>query len=93
MWTGLVDLRARVGPDAFGDRLVEVSKLNLGMNVSVLAPVVGYNRRFVGLWVGDSLYAGDLVSLATFGQLAVFNFLCLYARSSIPSDRRERGFG
>jgi len=79
MWAGLVDLRARVGLKAFGERLVDVSKLNLGIILLVLAPMLACNRRFVGLWVGERLYAGDLVTLATFIQLAVFNFLCLYA--------------
>lgn len=79
MWAGLVDLRARVGPEAFRDRLAEASKLNVGINLLVLGPALGYNRRFVGLWVGDWLYAGDLVNFATFAQMMVFNFSYLFA--------------
>jgi O-antigen/teichoic acid export membrane protein len=78
-WAGLVDLRARVGPEAFAARVAEASKLNLGVVLLVLAPVVGYNARFVGLWVGDHNYAGDLVTAATYAQIAVFQFFCLFA--------------
>lgn len=78
-WAGLVELRTKAGPGAFRTRLAEVSRLNVGLNLLVLAPVLACNRRFVGLWVGDQLYAGDWVTLATFAQMAVFNFLCLYA--------------
>lgn len=78
-WAGLVDLRARVGPVAFCERLIEVSKLNVGINLLVLAPVIACNRRFVGLWVGEHYYAGDLVTIATFLQLGLFNFFCLFS--------------
>lgn len=78
-WTGLVDLRARCGPQAFADRVAEVSKLNVGVNLMLLAPALGYNARFVGLWVGSENYAGDWVTAATYLQIAVFNFFCLYA--------------
>jgi O-antigen/teichoic acid export membrane protein len=79
IWAGLFDLRAKAGHAAFRSRLAEVSKLNVGTNMLVLAPILGYNQRFVGLWVGDAMYAGDLVTFATFAQLAVFNFFCLYS--------------
>ncbi|MFO0810549.1 MAG: lipopolysaccharide biosynthesis protein [Gemmataceae bacterium] len=78
-WTGLVDLRARVGVAAFRLRVAEVSKLNLGINLLVLAPVLVCNRRFISLWVGDGLYAGDGVTVATFLQLATYNFFCLFS--------------
>jgi O-antigen/teichoic acid export membrane protein len=77
-WTGLVDLRARVGASAFSDRLAEVSKLNLGANLLILAPVLACNRRFVAVWVGETLYAGDMVTIATYVQLSIFTYLCLF---------------
>ena len=78
-WVGLVDLRARVGGAVYHARLAEVSKLNLGLNLIVLAPVVGLNRRFIALWLGDeTAYAGDGVCIATFAFNGVFNWMCLY---------------
>lgn len=79
MWVGLVDVRRRDGAAAFGIRVVEVSKLNVGLNLLVLSPAVALNQRFVGLWVGRELYAGDAVTLASFAVFGVFNFFYLYA--------------
>jgi O-antigen/teichoic acid export membrane protein len=77
-WAGLIELRAKAGPEAFQTRLIEVTKLSVGVNLVVLAPVLGYNRHFVSLWVGPEFYAGDLLTLASFVQLAVFNFIYIY---------------
>ena len=79
-WAGLVDLRTRDGVEAFRVRLIEVSKLSVGLNLLVLAPAVGLNRRFMALWLrDDTVYAGDAVVLATLAFLGVFNWFCLYA--------------
>ncbi len=92
-WAGLVDLRARVGQNAFAERVAELSKLNLGSILLVLAPVAGYNQRFVTLWVGAGLYArnGNLLTLATYLQLSTFGFLCLFsALIDTFGDTRKR---
>ncbi len=78
-WAGLIELRARVGPEAFRVRLIEVSKLAVGVNLMILAPVLGYNGRFVSLWLRPDLYAGDLLTVTTFLQLAVFTFVYIYS--------------
>ncbi len=78
MWTGLVDLRARVGPEAFSARFAEVSKLNIGINLLVLGPVLACNRRFVSLWVGEDLYGGDTLTVCVMLQIGIFNAVCLY---------------
>jgi len=78
MWTGLVDIRTRVGPEAFSARFAEASKLNIGINLLVLGPVLACNRRFVELWVGGDLYGGDTLTVCTMLQMSTFNAVCLY---------------
>lgn len=79
IWVGLIDLRAKVGEAAYADRLAETAKLTVGAMLLVLAPVVACNRRFVELWVGEAVYAGDWTTLLTALQLVVFNFFLLFA--------------
>lgn len=79
IWIGLVDLRAKVGQAAYADRVAEVAKITVGIMLLVLAPVVACNQRFVGLWVGEAMYAGQLVTILTSLQLTIFSFWLLFA--------------
>lgn len=91
IWVGIVDLREKEGPEAFSRRMVEVTKLNVGICLFVMGPVVALNERFVGMWVGPEQYGGWAVSVATLLQTVAFTFMLLYAAVlDVMGKTRER---
>jgi hypothetical protein len=44
-------------------RLVDLTNAVSGAGIAILAVLVAYNGHFVARWVGDSLYAGDAVTI------------------------------
>jgi O-antigen/teichoic acid export membrane protein len=67
-WAGLADLHARRQGDAARQRLIDLTSLVAILGVGSLVPILAYNRHFLRLWVPQSAFAGDLLTL-----LAVFN--------------------
>ena len=77
-WAGLLELRAAGRQQDFADRVLEVSRLQMGLATLGVGTVAAYNERFVTLWVGADAYAGDAVTLFTAASSVIFCFLCLF---------------
>ena len=61
-WAALAELHAKGEHNTFNSRLIELSGLIALLSVAGLAPIVGFNRSFLGLWRGPSYpYGGDAV--------------------------------
>ncbi len=62
-WAGLSELHLQGKQRAMRERLLELSTIVTAASLVLLVPVAAYNRAFVSLWVGSSMYASDLVTL------------------------------
>jgi O-antigen/teichoic acid export membrane protein len=62
-WAGLAKLNARGEREAANDRLVDLTSLVALLGVAGLVPIIAYNRHFVSLWVPDSRFGGELLTL------------------------------
>jgi O-antigen/teichoic acid export membrane protein len=61
-WAGLAALHARGQFGTFNRRLIELTNAVAILGIAVLTPVVAYNRHFIGRWVGDEHYGGDVLT-------------------------------
>ena len=77
-WAALADLKHRAENVAFRERLVELSRLVVGVGLTISGTVAAYDGQFVKLWVGKSLYAGDLLAVLTLIQGVIFGFVLLF---------------
>jgi O-antigen/teichoic acid export membrane protein len=75
-WAGLAELHAQGHRDLFNRRLIELTRLVAVLGVAGLAPVVAYNRHFIGLWMGPGNFAGEWVAV-----VAAINALLLASLS------------
>ena len=62
-WAALAELHTRGQHETFNRRLVELTRLIAILGMTVLAPIVAFNRQFVGLWLGPGQDGGTLVVL------------------------------
>ena len=62
-WAGMASLHARGQLQTFNRRLIELTTAVAVLGLAVLMPIVAYNRHFIGRWVGDQHYGGDLLTL------------------------------
>jgi O-antigen/teichoic acid export membrane protein len=62
-WAGLAEMHAQGHRDLFNRRLIELTRLVAVLGVAGLAPVVAYNRHFIGLWMGPGNFAGEWVTV------------------------------
>lgn len=60
-WAGLAELHFRGNQGRLVQRLIELTRLTAVGGVALVVPTALLTRNFVGLWVGDDLYAGDAV--------------------------------
>jgi O-antigen/teichoic acid export membrane protein len=60
-WAGLTDLRTRGHQEAFVARVLEITRLVVGLGVTITGTVAAYDERFVRLWVGGSKFGGTLL--------------------------------
>ncbi len=75
-WAGLAELHVQGESEVFNQRLIELTRLIAVLAVAALAPIVVFDRKFIGLWVGGARYAGDtLVVIAAINAflLAIFS--------------------
>lgn len=61
-WAGLAELYARGDKTRLHSRLLELTGLVSGLGWAVLIPIAANNRSFITLWVGQNIYAGNLVT-------------------------------
>jgi O-antigen/teichoic acid export membrane protein len=61
-WAGLAELYYSGKTERFQQRLVELTKLTAVACVAVLVTVAVCNHSLIRLWVGEGLYAGDLLT-------------------------------
>jgi O-antigen/teichoic acid export membrane protein len=70
-WPGLVEMHNRGEWESFHRAFNELTKVVVVLGVSVAAPIIAYNHRFLSLWVGPQLDGGRaLVALASFNAIA-----------------------
>jgi O-antigen/teichoic acid export membrane protein len=69
-WAGLTELHSRGDAAKFEMRLMELTGIVSGLGVAMLTPIAAFNQAFVRAWVGDVVFAGEMVS-----ALACFNAL------------------
>ena len=62
-WAGLVEIHVSGDGSTMRERLTELTSAVSGVAAAILAAVIAFNDRFVGLWIGSTLYAGDAVTL------------------------------
>lgn len=60
-WAGLCELYQTGQHDLFRQRLVELTKITATLGAVFLLPAAVLTKPFVALWVGPTLFAGDLV--------------------------------
>ena len=90
-WAGLADLKAKGRHDAYEARIVELSRLVIGLGLTLTGTVAAYNHAFIRNWVGSAYYGGDLLSAATAVGLVVGVFQALFASTlDIQGDARLR---
>ncbi len=90
-WAGLAQVRATEGKVSFEARTLELVRLSVGLGIAVSATLAAYNAPFVRLWVGREYYGGDLLTILTAAQIAVFSFVVLFAWIiDMQGDTRSR---
>ena len=62
-WAGLTELHVRGDAAKFQMRLLELTGIVSGLSLAVLTPIAAFNRSFVGVWVGDDAFAGEVVTV------------------------------
>ena len=61
-WAGLAELFMQEGGEAFSERLVQLTKIQVVLGIALLGPIWALNSSFINLWVGPESYGGDLLS-------------------------------
>jgi O-antigen/teichoic acid export membrane protein len=77
-WAGLAELRFK-DPVAFEQRIVELGRLIIGLGMTLTGTIAAYNEAFVVQWVGHEQFGGRALTLATFGMIIAFGYLCMFS--------------
>ena len=78
-WAALAELLAHGRIDVVESRLAEITRLIVGGGTVLVGTVAAYDAHFVRLWVGSSMYGGDLLAALTVASLVTFGFLCVFS--------------
>lgn len=62
-WAALASLYHLGEHELMRKRLLELSRLTIVIGGMVLIPATAYNRAFIRLWIGDSFYGGDRLTM------------------------------
>lgn len=61
-WAGLGELHVKEKYEQFNEKVLEITNLIMGLGLTVLLPIVIYNKVFISLWVGEEQFAGDFIT-------------------------------
>lgn len=61
-WAALAELHVTGQFGRFNRRLVELTRLVMVLGMAVSIPIVAFNRHFIGLWIGERQFGGELVT-------------------------------
>ena len=90
-WAGLADLQLKGQLDVFAKRLGELSKLMAIGGLTVLIPIVAYNRELVHLWFRpENYYAGDAVTALAAANALLLPFTSLWSWMFVGMGRTPR---
>jgi O-antigen/teichoic acid export membrane protein len=77
-WAGLVELYAHGEFAGFRLRLLQLTSLTSGLGLAILGPILTYNRSFIRFWVGQDVYAGELVTALTCLNIFLWSIFVLW---------------
>jgi O-antigen/teichoic acid export membrane protein len=77
-WAGLTELRHAGHTEAFEGRYFEILRLIVATALTILTPIVAFNRFFIHIWVPSTGYAGDLVTIVASVNALLFGLTGLW---------------